>query len=163
VAVVHLPRPGAITADERVLAISSGGGHWVQLLRLRPAFDGCQVVYASTRTSNRYDVPGQPYHSVPEASGSTRLRAMHCAVRVAALLVRVRPSVIVTTGALPGYLAVRLGRVFRIRAIWVDSIANADRLSKSGEHVAGHVDVWLTQWEHLASPGGPDYQGSVLG
>jgi hypothetical protein len=160
---VRLPKHGTSNGDERVLAISSGGGHWVQLLRLRPAFDGCQVVYASTRPSNRYDVPGQPYHSVPEASGSTRLRAIHCAVSVAALLVRVRPSVIVTTGALPGYLAVRLGRVFGVRAVWIDSIANAGRLSKSGEHVGAHVDVWLTQWEHLASPSGPHYRGSVLG
>ena len=25
----------------RVMAISSGGGHWIELLRLRPAFDDC--------------------------------------------------------------------------------------------------------------------------
>ena len=31
----------------RVLAIASGGGHWVQLQRLRPAFEGCDVAYVS--------------------------------------------------------------------------------------------------------------------
>ena len=33
---------------KRILALSSGGGHWVQLLRLRPAFDdGCEVTFAT--------------------------------------------------------------------------------------------------------------------
>lgn len=162
-AVAKIPKRPDLADNERVLAISSGGGHWVQLLRLRPAFADCDVVYASTRECNRYDVPGQLYYSVPEASASTRLHAAHCAVSVAALLARVRPSVIVTTGALPGYLAVRIARLFGVRSIWVDSIANADHLSKSGEHIGDHVDVWLTQWEHLAGPNGPEYRGSVLG
>ena len=33
----------------RVLAVSSGGGHWVQLLRLRPAFAGLVVAYVCVR------------------------------------------------------------------------------------------------------------------
>ncbi len=40
----------------KVLAISSGGGHWVQLLRLRPAFAGCDVTYATVRDGYRADV-----------------------------------------------------------------------------------------------------------
>ena len=34
------------TDCQRVLAISSGGGHWIQLLRLRPAFAGADVHFA---------------------------------------------------------------------------------------------------------------------
>ena len=32
----------------RILAIASGGGHWTQLLRMRPAWEGCDVAYATT-------------------------------------------------------------------------------------------------------------------
>jgi len=163
VGVEQLPAELHGVGGERVLAISSGGGHWVQLLRLRPAFDGCDVVYASTRECNRDDVPGQPFRRIPEASASTRLRAIRCAVSVVRLVVTVRPTVVVTTGALPGYLAVRVGRLVGARSVWIDSIANADKLSKSGERIRDHVDVWLTQWPHLASPDGPEWHGSVLG
>ena len=31
----------------RILAVSSGGGHWIQMLRLRPAFAGTDVTFAS--------------------------------------------------------------------------------------------------------------------
>ncbi len=48
-------------AMQKVLAISSGGGHWVQLLRLRPAFEGCAVTYACVRPAYAEDVPGQAF------------------------------------------------------------------------------------------------------
>jgi hypothetical protein len=40
-------------ATRRVLAISSGGGHWVELMRLRPAFQDAIVSYATVRTCDR--------------------------------------------------------------------------------------------------------------
>ncbi len=38
---------------KRVLAIASGGGHWVQLLRLQPAFAGLDVAYCSVHVAFR--------------------------------------------------------------------------------------------------------------
>ena len=69
---------------------------------------------------------------------------------------------IITTGAAPGYFALRFGKLFGTRTIWIDSMANAEELSKSGQEVGKHADLWLTQWEHLARPGGPHYMGAVL-
>lgn len=34
-----------------ILAVASGGGHWIQLLRLAPAFAGADVHYATTDPS----------------------------------------------------------------------------------------------------------------
>lgn len=69
---------------------------------------------------------------------------------------------IISTGAAPGYFALRMGKWFRARTVWVDSIANVEELSLSGARAGRHADLWLTQWEHLAQPGGPEYRGSVL-
>ena len=47
----------------RILAVSSGGGHWVQMLRLRPAFAGAEVHFASVAPSSAAMVapaPGRP-------------------------------------------------------------------------------------------------------
>jgi hypothetical protein len=35
------------TSTKTILAIASGGGHWIQLLRLKSAFEGHRVIYAS--------------------------------------------------------------------------------------------------------------------
>lgn len=146
-----------------VLAVASGGGHWTQLLRLRPAFDDCDVVYVSTIPGHAELIDGSRYFTVPDASRWTRVRAAWCAARILWVLLRVRPDVVVSTGALPGYLAVTFGKVvFRCRTVWIDSIANADELSMSGEKAGRFADVWLTQWAHLARDSGPHYAGSVL-
>jgi hypothetical protein len=154
---------GPAPSRSKVLAVSSGGGHWIQLLRLRPAFAGHEVVYASTRPSDRHDVDGCGFAAIPDANRDQKLRSVWCALRVAWLLLVERPNVIVSTGALPGYLAIRIGKLVRARSIWVDSVANADELSMAGRKVGTHVDVWITQWEHLAEPEGPQYFGSVFG
>ena len=78
------------------------------------------------------------------------------------MVLRHRPNVIITTGAAPGYFALRFGKLFGARTIWIDSMANAEKLSKSGAEVRKHADLWLTQWEHLAQPEGPHFIGRVL-
>lgn len=147
----------------KVLVISSGGGHWVQLLRLRPAFEGCDVTYATVRRSYRSDLePGARFRVIPDANMWRKGRLVLSALCVFWLLVRERPDVVVSTGAAPGYFAVRFGAMFGALTIWVDSVANAEQLSLSGREAGKHVDHWITQWPHLATENGPFYYGSVL-
>jgi UDP-N-acetylglucosamine:LPS N-acetylglucosamine transferase len=146
----------------RVLAVSSGGGHWVQLLRLRPAFADCDVTYATVRAGYRSEVDDDSFVVISDCNRSNRLRALWCLCHIFVLLVRVRPHVVVTTGAAPGYFALRVGRLLGVRTIWIDSVANVDELSMSGQLAGRHASLWLTQWPHLANEGGPTYAGSVL-
>jgi UDP-N-acetylglucosamine:LPS N-acetylglucosamine transferase len=146
----------------KILALSSGGGHWVQLLRLRPAFEGHDVTYVTTRSGYRSDIDQGRFRTIPDCNRDQRLRVIWCAVRIVLLLVRVRPDIVISTGAAPGYLAVRVGRWLGARTIWVDSVANADELSMAGRMVGPYSDLWLTQWPHLASEPGPKFLGSVL-
>ena len=146
----------------RLLAIASSGGHWVQLLRLRPAFQDCQVLYATTNSSYRHDVKGERFATIADCNRWQKLRVVWSIATIIVLLFRFRPAVVVTTGAAPGYLALRLGALAGLRTIWVDSVANAEELSMSGQMAGRHAGLWLTQWPHLSHPGGPDFKGSVL-
>jgi len=158
-----------------VLAVASGGGHWVQLRRLRPAWEGCAVTYVTTREGYRAEVsrdaaenPGAPapaFHTVPDANRWQHFRLLRQLAAITWIVLRTRPHAVVMTGAAPGYFAIRVGRLLGARTIWVDSIANAEELSLSGQRAGPHLDLWLTQWEHLAAPKGktgPAYSGAVL-
>jgi hypothetical protein len=59
-------------------------------------------------------------------------------------------------------VAIFLGKAFGIRTIWVDSIANVQKISRSGELVKNKADVFLTQWEHLSNQQAVLFKGSVL-
>jgi hypothetical protein len=145
-----------------VLLASTGGGHWVQLLRLRPAFEGCETTYVCVRPGYRVDVPGCRYFTVNDATRWNKLGLLSMAARIAVVMLRVRPDVVVSTGAAVGYFALRIGKMLGARTVWIDSIANVERLSMTGTLVRRHADRWLTQWPHLAQEGGPEYAGAVL-
>jgi hypothetical protein len=146
----------------KVLAIASGGGHWIQLLRVMPAFDGCEVVFATVSDHCRSQVAPRRLHVIRHANRRIKLGLVLLAVQVARIILRERPDVIVSTGAAPGCFAVWWGRWTGARTIWIDSIANIDHLSLSGQLVRRHADLWLTQWPHLARSEGPFYVGAVI-
>lgn len=149
------------------MAAASAGGHWIQLLRLQPAWEGCEVIFLSTEPSLQSDVVVQSstearFYAVTEASRWNKLKLIKSAIQVAFVIVRERPDVVITTGAAVGYFAILFGKIFGSRTVWVDSIANAEELSLSGQKAARFADVFLTQWPELESPEGPHYWGSVL-
>lgn len=146
----------------KVLALSSGGGHWIQLLRLRPAFEQFDVVFATVREGYRADVGNCRFHVIHDANRWSKLDLIRCAFGVMFLILRERPDVVVSTGAAPGYFAIRLGKMLGARTVWIDSVANVDEVSMSGREVGSFADLWLTQWPHLATSNGPRYIGSVF-
>lgn len=149
-------------ARPKLLAISSGGGHWVQLLRLRPAFEGAQVIYATVKEGYRSDVGDCDFRVIEDGNLSNKWALLKSAFSILRLLLVERPDAVVSTGAAPGYFAIRFGKLLGMRTVWVDSIANADELSMSGKKAGGCADLWLTQWAHLATEKGPKHYGSVL-
>lgn len=152
-----------MTTKRKVLFVSSSGGHWIQLRRLRPAFQGWRRDYACTNAGYRSTIDAdERFFGVPEATRWNKVRLVRQALTVLWILLRTRPEVVVSTGASPGFFAMFFGRFLCRRTIWVDSIANVDELSLSGQMVRRFADLWLTQWEHLARPEGPKYVGSLI-
>jgi UDP-N-acetylglucosamine:LPS N-acetylglucosamine transferase len=149
-------------APKKVLAVSSGGGHWVQLARVLPALEGHRLFVVTTDASRRGEVACERFFVVRDASRWNKLGLLFTALGLSWILLRVRPRVVLSTGAAPGFLALLLAKAFGARTLWIDSIANAERLSLSGEKAGRVADLWLTQWAHLARPDGPHYRGSVL-
>ncbi len=156
----------------RVLAVASGGGHWIQLLRLTPAWAGVDCAYMTTNAGLERDLPGgrgsdQRFYVVPDANRSRKLDLVHQVAAVGRVVLRERPTVVITTGASVGFFALVVAKMIGSRTVWLDSVANADELSLSGKRAGRFADLWLTQWPDLAKgqaglKDGPSYRGSVL-
>jgi hypothetical protein len=116
-----------------------------------PTFSDCRVTFASTHRGYAADVEGHAFRVIPDASRDNKIAVAWCVLKIGLLLLRTSPSVIITTGAAPGYLAARMGKIFGARVCWIDSIANVEELSLSGQMIGKHADLWLTQWKHLSS------------
>ena len=147
---------------KKIMLVSSSGGHWVQLMRLVPAFDGCVKIFVTTEPGYKEAVGTNKFLLVPDASRWDKLRIIWLAFLCFKHILAERPDVAISTGAAPGFFAIYFGKKLGAKTIWVDSLANVDELSMSGRLAGRYCDMWLTQWEHLAKPEGPVFVGAVL-
>ena len=53
---------------KKVLAVASGGGHWVQMRRLRGAFDGLDVAFVSVKAAYAEEVPGRRFYAIRDVT-----------------------------------------------------------------------------------------------
>lgn len=168
-----------INQQKNILAVSSSGGHWVQLMRLRPAWDNCTTSYLTTEAAYKNDVTSYAherglqtpaFYTTVLASRWSKLKLLRQLFEVTYVVLRVRPDIIISTGASLGFFAFKIGRLIGAKTIWVDSIANVEQISLTGEKVKNCSDVWLTQWPHLAEKDSedntkqkkPEYWGASL-
>jgi UDP-N-acetylglucosamine:LPS N-acetylglucosamine transferase len=154
--------PAVSPRTPRVLAIASGGGHWAQLMRLRPAFEGVDLHYATVDPSAAAIVRPAPVHLYADANAGTPLRLVLATLQILRIVLRVRPDVVISTGAAGGYLAIRIARHLGARTLFIDSIANAQALSTSARLAQSAADRVFSQWPAVAAAHGAEYRGAVL-
>ena len=155
----------------RIVAVASAGGHWVQLTRLRAAWSGFDVTYMTTdpgqaevlrKLALQEGLPEPKFRVIVEGNLWQKHRLVYMLFQMLFHMLLLRPTAVISTGAAPGYFALRIGKLMGARTIWVDSIANAGEMSRSGQKIEKYADLWLTQWPHLAKPDGPRFLGAVL-
>lgn len=142
--------------------VASAGGHWQQLMLLRDAFEGKNIQYATTLPglAEQWQIEGA--RLIPDCNRNDRLGMLRSAAAILLMLLRLRPAVVVTTGALPGLLTLALGRKLGARTVWIDSIANAEEMSLAGLKAKKYADLWLSQWPEVARASGAEFAGSLL-
>lgn len=147
----------------KVLAISSPGGHWIQLNKIcNEMEDRFDVVYATPGTQYSSKNSSRKIHNITDASADSKLKLIPLALQLLFLMIKERPTAIISTGAAPGAIAILIAKFLPIKTIWVDSIANTAVLSRSGRMVKKHADLVVTQWEPLSDGENIVYKGSIL-
>jgi len=145
----------------KIIAIASIGGHWTELLRLKPAFENNDLIFVSTNASYAQTVNGHTFYSVPDANRWNKMQVLKMAVAVYKIIRKEKPDVVISTGAAPGLLGIIAAKSMGAKTIWVDSIANAEKLSLSGRLASHIASRTYTQWPHLATAS-ILYNGNVL-
>lgn len=145
-----------------MLAVASGGGHWVQMMRLRPALLEADAAFVTVNEMYKEDVPDSRFYTVRDATRWNKFALLLQAARLAWIVLKERPDVVISTGAAPGFFAIKIGKALGARTCWIDSVANVEEVSLSGMKIGPACDLWLTQWAHLARPDGPRFEGAVL-
>lgn len=136
--------------NRKLLCVCSQGGHYVQMTLLEGFCNRFSATYAVavSEDSCRYDVD---YVLKDSNLRSGFLAILFTVIDVCKILLKCKPDVVLSTGALPGFLACFFGKFFfGAKVVWVDSVANAEKLSISGRFVKYFADITCSQWESVA-------------
>ena len=136
----------------------------MQMRRILPAFDGFDVFFVGVEPAADPALGSVRYYPIANVTRKNPQAIVGILRALRRILDTERPDLVVTTGAAPGFLALSMAKLGRrgCRTIWIDSIANTEKISLSGRLARPVADAWLVQWEHLSRPGGPEFWGAVL-
>ena len=146
----------------RIGLVSSCGGHLTELRALLPAFEGHELFYVlNDQALLPPDMEGRTHfiaHSERDWKFFLNLWEAGC------LLWRLRPQVLISTGAGPAVPFALVGRgVFGCKIIYIETIASVERPSLTGRIMYWLAHDFYYQWEGLRAffPKGR-FAGSVL-
>ena len=148
----------------KICLVASAGGHLSQLQALSKAWEGHQVCWITSLEvgADRLRAQG-PTYVVGECNRNHPFLMLRVLSQCFSAIARERPQVVVSTGAAPGILSCLIGRLLGARVVWVDSIANTQKLSLSGRLVRPFAHLVMSQWPEVAAKyPGVEYAGEVI-
>lgn len=141
---------------KKVLFISSTGGHLSEMLQLKSMFNkyDYQIITEKTKSNlklrmehpNRvnYLIYGTKAHMV---SYPFKLIA-NCFISLF-LFIKIRPKVIITTGAHTAGPMCCIGKIFRSKIIYIETLANTNTKTATGSLIYHFADLFIVQWEDM--------------
>lgn len=143
----------------KILVVLGEGGHTTELLKLVDLLDDQhQYHYVVSEEDNlsiaKIRKPG-PIHRLWRPRGkNTRLpiallRTLGVALQSLLVLLRVRPKAILSTGPAIAVPISLLGRLLRVRIIFVETGSRVTSLSLTGRIMYNIADLFFVQWPQL--------------
>ena len=104
----------------------------------------------------------RPFHLLEDFSRWNAYKIFPATIRAWSILRKEKSDIVITTGAAPGLIITFVAWLQRKETIWIDSIANVEKLSLCGRIAKLFVSRIYTQWPKLATKR-IIYSGNVLG
>lgn len=153
----------------RLVAGASTGGHVNELLilleRAQVLWPAMPQAYITTLqiSEKSFAAYGRPVYLLGEADRTKPLKTLRVLFRALRTAWQLRPDVVVTTGSGPLVLFCFWARMFGARIVWIDSVAQVDRMSASGRFARLFADLCLVQWPEVArAQPGVEYAGELF-
>lgn len=141
--------------NKRVLFISSTGGHLDELLQLKILFKKYNSYIITEKTKSTISLKDS-YSNVNYLAFGTKdhlfsyiFKFIYNFIKTIILFIKIRPSVIVTTGTHTAVPMCYIGKLFFRKVIYIETIANSKTKTLSGKLVYPIADTFIVQWESM--------------
>jgi len=143
--------------------VGTGGGHFTEILDFAKGLESLDVEIVLVSTVKNSTMKN--YYCMPSFRLDQIWDLPWSALAAAWLLLKLRPSAIISTGAEVGALYILLGKILLLcPAIYVECSAQVSTPSKTGRYLYPFVDKLYVQWPQLLKAYGPKacFKGGFL-
>jgi UDP-N-acetylglucosamine:LPS N-acetylglucosamine transferase len=135
----------------RICLAASAGGHLSQLLKITEDRHSYDIFCITTTDVIRTKLQKlDKVYVVGESNRQHPIRTAKVLFKCLKVVLQQRPDVVISTGASVGCITCYIGKLLGAKVVWIDSIANVERVSLSGRMVRYIADLFLVQWPKLA-------------
>lgn len=140
---------------KKLLFVSSTGGHLNELLQLKPMFEKYDSYIVTEKTKTNRDLKNE-YKNVSYLLYGTKhnpIRYIFVAIfniiKSLILFIKIRPNVIISTGAHTAVPICLIGKLFKKKIIYIETFANIHTKTLTGKIIYPIADLFIVQWESM--------------
>ena len=136
----------------KVCFAASSGGHFEQLLMLRPLMDRYDSFILTEKTLYQAQVKGIKTYLLKKVIPIDRFYRFWTLVNMFGSLrifIKERPDVIISTGVMVTVPMCMIAKLMRKKVIYIESFAKVDTPTKTGRFLYKFADKFYVQWESM--------------
>ena len=141
---------------KKVLFISSTGGHFDELLQLKPLFKkyNSYIITEKDKSNETLkEIYGDKMYFLPYGTRAKLFtyifKYFYLCLRTVYLYFKIRPKVIITTGTHTAGPMCIIGKIFGSKIIYIETIANTNKKTATGKLIYPIADLFIVQWEEM--------------
>ena len=145
-----------IDKDTKILFISSTGGHFNELMMLKPIMDKCNYHIVTEKTKMNEDLKDKYANRIdylPYGTKRTPFKYIfillgNC-LKSLYIYLKVRPQVVVTTGTHTAGPMCCIAKILGSKVIYIETFANRESKTEAGKLLYYVADTFVVQWEEM--------------
>ena len=154
---------------KKVLFISSTGGHFSELMQLKPLFKkyDSYIITEKDKTNEKFKLEyGDKFFFLPYGTRSKIFsyifKYLFLCFKSIYSFIKIRPKYIVTTGTHTALPMCYIGKLFGSKIIFIETYANTKSKTLSGRMIYPISNLFIVQWESMLKLYPKDvYGGSI--
>lgn len=140
------------TKKIKICFAASSGGHFEQLMMLKPLMDKYDSFILTEKTKYDVNVKDMKVKKVAQINRKEKLfllKFIGVAVKSFFIYLKERPNVIICTGVLATVPMCLIMKLFRKKVIYIESFAKVNSPTETGKLLYKYADRFYVQWESM--------------
>ncbi|MEE3420694.1 MAG: PssD/Cps14F family polysaccharide biosynthesis glycosyltransferase [Lachnospiraceae bacterium] len=136
----------------KICFAASSGGHFEQLMMLKPLMDQYKSFIVTEKVPYAVNTQGVKTYYVRQVNRHEHgywFRMLRIAFKSFYIFLKERPDVIVCTGVLATIPLCLLMKAFHRKLIYIESFAKVSSPTETGKFLYKYADVFYVQWESM--------------